>query len=255
MRRLRSREINVFSLSMLDVIAAALAAVLILFVLTIERTVPREQLLGAEERARQAEVEQQTAQQRRADAEELARRAETAAREAEERLRAARNAYGQQVAQLESQAQLAADQARMAREQAEAARAQAERAEQEAARVQVEMDALARSADCTVSTDTVRLRFFDHEVPDGDRVRVVLNDQTIEQNLRLPRRNRPLERSIRLSRRVNRLEIYYVDGGTRGPGNTAFVEVDPCVGSSAESHEWRMSSPNDPPRTLLIVRE
>jgi hypothetical protein len=284
--RPRRTEIQILTISMLDVISAALAAVLILFIVTLKRAeemqaqmVPVAELQLAEQRLAEAEAATDLQRALVVSAEDRARMAENAAsRSAQEAERAlaradraeidaaSARASQQDIAlriRLAMEAQRASEAAtRRAEENARAAEAHAAEAEALAAQavlaadgLRAELDAANRhlvgAVSCQVETAAVRLSFFDNDRPDGDRVNVFLNGDMIVEDLRLPAPNRAHRVDITLQPGLNHLRIVATDPGADGNVNTAEVEIAPCNNDRADNFDWDLVEGAD--RNLVLL--
>ena len=290
MRTRRRTEISILTVSMLDVISAALAAVLILFIVTLRRAeqmqqemVPISDLRAVEQQLTESERVASDWQGRARHAENSALMASNRAERAE--LAAARAA--QRAPPLAAHARPAAEAMRAAevdvqlrilladaaRAQAESARDQAQQdallAEQHAAEAEQlaavatsrtatleaqlsEADRqLAGAVSCQVATEEVTLSFFDNDRPDGDVVDVFLNGEVIEDDLELPARAHPYDRPITLEPGLNHLRILAVEQGADGEVNTAEVRIGPCNNERADNFDWDLV--NGAERNLVLL--
>lgn len=77
----------------------------------------------------------------------------------------------------------------------------------------------------------------DHEYPDGDRVRIYINDLIVKQNLLLTNRYRRVE--VGLAQGKNTIEIEALNQGESGPNTAEFVVYDD-QGRLISSKEWNL---------------
>ncbi|MCA9565487.1 MAG: hypothetical protein KC561_18445 [Myxococcales bacterium] len=150
MKAKKNREISIFSLSMLDVISAAMGAVLILFIVTLQRTVPTADLDNAIARAEEAEAARRTAEERATAAETRAQETEARARLAEQRAEEAllrADEFATQASEAELRAQQAADNAALAEQRATSAAQMATLSDQERAAAALQAEEARRLAE------------------------------------------------------------------------------------------------------------
>ncbi|MCC1485082.1 hypothetical protein [Winogradskyella immobilis] len=77
----------------------------------------------------------------------------------------------------------------------------------------------------------------DHEVPDGDRVSVTVNDELIYENVLLTGSYRRLRIDLKDGR--NQIDIKALNQGTHGPNTAEFIVFDD-KGSTVSSKEWNL---------------
>lgn len=103
---------------------------------------------------------------------------------------------------------------------------------------------------CLVGTEQVEVRLWDHEVVDGDRVKLRWNDGVIHSDLSLT--DTPATFTVQADPGANYLYVEALSGGS-SPPNTAVVVVDPCRDGKPEIFEWRMNAGEE--RFVSIVRQ
>ena len=96
----------------------------------------------------------------------------------------------------------------------------------------------------------VQVIFRDHEVADGDRVRILYNDREVEANVLLQERFKRL--NIDLIPGFNKIEFIALNQGESGP-NTAEVRVYDNVGGLIMANQWNLATGNK--ATLIVVKE
>jgi hypothetical protein len=96
----------------------------------------------------------------------------------------------------------------------------------------------------------VQVIFRDHEVADGDRVRILYNDREVEANVLLQERFKRL--NIDLISGFNKIEFIALNQGESGP-NTAEIRVYDNVGGLIMANQWNLATGNK--ATLILVKE
>ena len=96
----------------------------------------------------------------------------------------------------------------------------------------------------------VQVIFRDHEVADGDRVRILYNDREVEANVLLQERFKRL--NIDLIPGFNKIEFIALNQGESGP-NTAEIRVYDNVGGLIMANQWNLATGNK--ATLIVVKE
>ena len=104
--------------------------------------------------------------------------------------------------------------------------------------------------DYRVEGDDVRIIFRDHEYPDGDRVRILHNDDVIRANVLLVERFVGLV--VELVPGFNKIDFIALNQGTSGP-NTAEVRVYDEVGNLTAANQWNLAT--GVKATFIIVKE
>ena len=104
--------------------------------------------------------------------------------------------------------------------------------------------------DYRIKGSKARIIFRDHEYPDGDRVRILHNDQVIQPNVLLVERFRGL--SISLVKGFNKIDFIALNQGESGP-NTAEVRVYDEVGNMTASNQWNLAT--GVRATYILVKE
>lgn len=88
-----------------------------------------------------------------------------------------------------------------------------------------------------VDTKFVNIICRDHQYPDGDRVRIYVNDIIVQQNLLLRSSYRRVE--IDLAQGKNTIEIEALNQGDSGPNTAEFIVYDD-QGKQISSKEWNL---------------
>ena len=96
----------------------------------------------------------------------------------------------------------------------------------------------------------VQVIFRDHEVADGDRVRILYNDREVEANVLLQERFKRL--NIDLIPGFNKIEFIALNQGESGP-NTAEIRVYDNAGGLIMANQWNLATGNK--ATLIVVKE
>ena len=104
--------------------------------------------------------------------------------------------------------------------------------------------------DYRIKGSKARIIFRDHEYPDGDRVRILHNDQVIQPNVLLVERFRGL--SISLVKGFNKIDFIALNQGESGP-NTAEVRVYDESGNMTASNQWNLAT--GVRATYILVKE
>jgi len=104
--------------------------------------------------------------------------------------------------------------------------------------------------DYRIKGSTARIIFRDHEYPDGDRIRILHNDQVIQPNVLLVERFRAL--SVSLVEGFNKIDFVALNQGESGP-NTAEVRVYDEGGNMTASNEWNLAT--GVRATYILVKE
>ena len=92
--------------------------------------------------------------------------------------------------------------------------------------------------DYRIKGGNARIVFRDHEYPDGDRVRILHNDQVIQPNVLLAERFKGL--SVSLVEGFNKIDFVALNQGESGP-NTAEVRVYDESGNMTASNQWNLA--------------
>lgn len=90
----------------------------------------------------------------------------------------------------------------------------------------------------------------DHEYIDGDRVKIMVNDQVIEYNLLLSGAYKGI--NVDLAEGFNKIEFVALNQGSSGP-NTAQVIVTDAEGKVLHNNRWNLSTGSV--ATLIVVKE
>ena len=90
-----------------------------------------------------------------------------------------------------------------------------------------------------VMTKYVKVICRDHEYPDGDRVRLLVNDKTLVYEILLEAA--PKEYYIDISEGFNKLDFVALNQGSSGPNTAAFSVFDDA-GNLITSNEWNLTT-------------
>jgi len=104
--------------------------------------------------------------------------------------------------------------------------------------------------DYKIEGNVARIIFRDHEYPDGDRVRILHNDQVIRPNVLLVERFVGL--SIELVQGFNKIDFVALNQGTSGP-NTAEVRVFDENGEMTAANQWNLAT--GVKATYILIKE
>ncbi len=104
--------------------------------------------------------------------------------------------------------------------------------------------------DYRMKGDQARIVFRDHEYPDGDRVRILHNDQVIQSNVLLVERFKGLV--IELVPGFNKIDFIALNQGESGP-NTAEVRVYDENGNMTAANQWNLAT--GVKATYILVKE
>jgi hypothetical protein len=96
----------------------------------------------------------------------------------------------------------------------------------------------------------VKIVCRDHEYPDGDRVRLLLNDRTIIHEILLEATVK--EYYIDITNGFNKLDFEALNQGTSGPNTAAFSVFDDS-GNLITSNEWNLTTGIK--ATIVVVKE
>lgn len=104
--------------------------------------------------------------------------------------------------------------------------------------------------DYRMDGNQARIIFRDHEYPDGDRVRILHNDQVIQPNVLLVERFVGL--TIELVAGFNKVDFIALNQGTSGP-NTAEVRVYDENGEMTAANQWNLAT--GVRATYILIKE
>ncbi|NJB36748.1 MULTISPECIES: hypothetical protein [Flavobacteriaceae] len=104
--------------------------------------------------------------------------------------------------------------------------------------------------DFKTNTKFVGIVARDHEYIDGDRVKVLVNDQVVEYNLLLSGSFKGV--NVDLVEGFNKIEFVALNQGSSGP-NTAQVVVTDAEGKVLHNNRWNLSTGST--ATLIVVKE
>ncbi len=96
----------------------------------------------------------------------------------------------------------------------------------------------------------VKIVCRDHEYPDGDRVKLLLNDRTIINEILLEANVK--EYYVDITNGFNKLDFEALNQGTSGPNTAAFAVYDDS-GNLITSNEWNLTTGIK--ATIVVVRE
>ena len=104
--------------------------------------------------------------------------------------------------------------------------------------------------DYRMEGNKARIIFRDHEYPDGDRARILHNDEVIQPNVLLVQRFVGL--NIELVPGFNKIDFVALNQGTSGP-NTAEVRVYDEKGNMTAANQWNLAT--GVRATYILVKE
>lgn len=104
--------------------------------------------------------------------------------------------------------------------------------------------------DYRMDGNQARIIFRDHEYPDGDRVRILHNDQVIQPNVLLVERFVGL--TVELVAGFNKIDFIALNQGTSGP-NTAEVRVYDENGQMTAANQWNLAT--GVRATYILIKE
>ena len=104
--------------------------------------------------------------------------------------------------------------------------------------------------DYRMKGNKARIIFRDHEYPDGDRVRILHNDQVIQPNVLLVERFVGL--TVELVPGFNKIDFVALNQGTSGP-NTAEVRVYDENGEMTAANQWNLAT--GVRATYILIKE
>ncbi|MET6989205.1 hypothetical protein [Sediminicola arcticus] len=104
--------------------------------------------------------------------------------------------------------------------------------------------------DVKTSSKFVGIVCRDHEFVDGDRVKIMANDEIVEPNLFLTASFKGI--NVDLNKGFNRLDFEALNQGSSGP-NTAQVDVYDDKGNLIYSNRWNLSTGSK--ASLIIVKD
>ncbi len=99
-------------------------------------------------------------------------------------------------------------------------------------------------------TKFVKIVCRDHEYPDGDRVKLLLNDHTVIPEILLEAGAK--EYYVDITNGFNKLDFEALNQGTSGPNTAAFSVYDDS-GNLITSNEWNLTTGKK--ATIVVVRE
>lgn len=101
-----------------------------------------------------------------------------------------------------------------------------------------------------VEAEFVNVIYRDHEYPDGDRIRVYLNDDIIRSNVLLTNGYGGFK--LNLIKGINKLDFEAINQGESGP-NTAEFQVYDDNENLVSSNRWNLSTGSK--ATIIVVKE
>jgi hypothetical protein len=104
--------------------------------------------------------------------------------------------------------------------------------------------------DYRIGGNKARIIFRDHEYPDGDRVRILHNDQVIQPNVLLVERFVGL--TVELVPGFNKIDFVALNQGSSGP-NTAEVRVYDESGEMTAANQWNLAT--GVKATYILIKE
>ncbi|MDG1291577.1 MAG: hypothetical protein P8N91_04240 [Flavobacteriaceae bacterium] len=104
--------------------------------------------------------------------------------------------------------------------------------------------------DYRIGGNKARIIFRDHEYPDGDRVRILHNDQVIQPNVLLVERFVGL--TVELVPGFNKIDFVALNQGSSGP-NTAEVRVYDENGEMTAANQWNLAT--GVKATYILIKE
>jgi hypothetical protein len=104
--------------------------------------------------------------------------------------------------------------------------------------------------DYRIGGNKARIIFRDHEYPDGDRVRILHNDQVIQPNVLLVERFVGL--TVELIPGFNKIDFVALNQGSSGP-NTAEVRVYDENGEMTAANQWNLAT--GVKATYILIKE
>lgn len=96
----------------------------------------------------------------------------------------------------------------------------------------------------------VKIACRDHEYPDGDRVKVVVNDIVVKENILLESAFKGF--SMDLEKGFNKIDFIALNQGESGP-NTAELRIYDDTGKAVAANRWNLAT--GVKATLIIVKE
>lgn len=97
---------------------------------------------------------------------------------------------------------------------------------------------------------SVDLFFRDHEFVDGDKVRIVVNDEILYSSITLTGRFRPI--LLKLKEGMNRIDIIALNQGSSGPNTAEFKLLDD-KGRVLKSDQWNLTTGTK--GTFIVIKE
>ncbi len=242
MRR-QNREINIFNMSMLDVICSALGAILILFIVTLQA--------------------QNKAEAKAEDFEKKYQKLEEKVQSTQDALQAKEQALSSTLTQLQQTAEQMKSQKQIIRQIASAnakllaqidPKDPKDPTDPTGPKDPDDTDPGAPSGMaigmCTVNQAQITIKVFDHGSEDDDHIAVKLNKKFVTKDMAIL--NQPTAKQITLKKGVNYINIKALNEGNSSP-NTATLVIDPCNNGRAESFIWEMDEGQE--RNISIVRK
>ncbi|WP_246126035.1 hypothetical protein [Bizionia myxarmorum] len=104
--------------------------------------------------------------------------------------------------------------------------------------------------DFTTNADRVNIIYRDHMYPDGDRVRIFVNDEIVKHNVLLESNFKGF--ILPLVKGFNKIDFQALNQGESGP-NTAELQVQDESGKIIASSQWNLAT--GVKATLIVVKE
>ena len=104
--------------------------------------------------------------------------------------------------------------------------------------------------DFKTSSVFVNVVYRDHEYPDGDRIRVFVNDDVVESNILLGPSFQGFK--LDLKKGFNKIDFQALNQGSSGP-NTAELQVMDDAGNLVSSNRWNLAT--GVKATIILVKE
>ena len=217
----RSREINVFSMSFLDVLSCALGAAVLLLVLV------------------QTQSDEQSKQL--ADAKEDAKAQRSA------------------VADLSGQLTKCKKALEKCKRKADVCQGALDDCKKKAKVCKTALDNCTRGGGqgdamgmCEVTVSQVEITVWDHQTEDGDKIEISLGNRVLQASLTLRKPPNQFRDTIPLIMGANYLNIKALHEGTAG-NNTAKIQVKPCKNGQPEDWSWSLTKGQS--KHISIVRK
>ena len=229
------KEPEIFGIAMLDIFCSALGAVLILLILTLQKSGETEADLSSASQiiTSQGEEINQQSQTIASQSEELTEQSQTITSQGEE--------INQQSQTITSQGEEINQQSQTITSQGEEINQQSQtiaELEQQMLGSQESLESISMG-NCDVTVGQVQIEVWDHGQIDGDVINVRHNRRSIHRRLSL--RADHERTSLSIDEGISLVIVEAVNEGTSSP-NTAMIRVDPCQNNQAREFEWQMNT-------------